>query len=179
MKIVCIFDDRLFAFHYEGEEYNEYERLLNDWGDISYLRSFVKEHLPAIDYNAYIAKLVDELEELEDFIVDIADDQFADFDQFFAPLYNAEYREVQLSLRKGKLPRLFPRVDFRIYGIKIEENCYVITGGAIKLSQKMQDHELTQAELDKLNLCKKYLVDQDIVNKETFFELTEESDEDN
>ncbi|MNX83532.1 hypothetical protein D3C86_1152980 [compost metagenome] len=152
---------------------------MNNWGNISFLRSFVKEHLPTIDHNKYINSLIDELEELEDFIIDIADNYQADFDQFFAPLYNSEYKEVQLSLRKGKLPRIFPRAEFRIYGIKIDENCYVITGGAIKLSQKMQDHELTQLELDKMDLCKKYLIEQEILNKETFFELIEESNEDN
>lgn len=179
MKIVSIFDDRLFSFHYAGEEYNEYERLLANWGDIRFLRHFVKEHLPTIDHNAYIISLINELEELEDFIIDIAENQQADFNQFFAPLYNAEYREVELSLRKGKLARIFPRAEFRIYGIKIDDNCYVITGGAIKLSQKMQEHELTQLELNKLNVCRRYLIEQDILNKETFFELIEESHEDN
>lgn len=33
MKIVSIFAYRLFAFQYDGEGLNEYDRLMNLWGD--------------------------------------------------------------------------------------------------------------------------------------------------
>lgn len=45
----------------------------------------------------------------------------------------------------------------RIYAIRVEPNVYIITGGAIKLTAKMQDREHTQRELDKLNACRDFL----------------------
>ena len=44
MKIVTIFAPWLFAFHYMGEEDNEYERLLSLWIDTEYVRSFLNEN---------------------------------------------------------------------------------------------------------------------------------------
>lgn len=40
MKIVSIFAERLFSFHYENEDSNEYERLLDIWTDVSYLMDY-------------------------------------------------------------------------------------------------------------------------------------------
>jgi hypothetical protein len=37
MKIISIFEERLFAFHWEGEEMNELARLLSCWNDVDYL----------------------------------------------------------------------------------------------------------------------------------------------
>ena len=41
MKIVRIFDNRLFAFQWDEEETNELDRLLTCWNEVSYLYQFV------------------------------------------------------------------------------------------------------------------------------------------
>ena len=55
----------------------------------------------------------------------------------------------------------------RIYAIKIESNCYIITGGAIKLTRTMQEHRDTLIELQKLNKLKNFLIHQGILDKDS------------
>ena len=40
MKIVAIFDNRLFAFHYSKEKQNDLKRLLTLWNDPQYIIEF-------------------------------------------------------------------------------------------------------------------------------------------
>lgn len=72
-----------------------------------------------------------------------------------------------LSLQKGKIKRN----QLRLYAIKIDDDCFVITGGAIKMSQKMDEHEDTALELVKLNNARIYLNSKDVFNQDSFFEL--------
>jgi hypothetical protein len=45
----------------------------------------------------------------------------------------------------------------RIYAIRIDQNLFVITGGAIKLTRTMNDRDHLLKELDKLELVKGFL----------------------
>lgn len=49
----------------------------------------------------------------------------------------------------------------RLYAIRLGENCYIITGGAIKLTHHMRRDHL-QAELKKLKLVQTFLQNNDI-----------------
>lgn len=84
---------------------------------------------------------------------------------FFRPLYNNEYQQKQLSLRKGR-ERLL-----RLYAIRIDVNCFVITGGAIKLTRSMQDRWHTKLELVKLERAKAFLTDNGIFDSDSYFEF--------
>lgn len=57
---------------------------------------------------------------------------------------------------------------------RIEPNVYIVTGGAIKLTAKMQDREHTIIELDKLNACKRFLQQNGIFDKDSFIDYFEE-----
>ena len=59
----------------------------------------------------------------------------------------------------------------RLYAIMLESGHYIITGGAIKQSQKMLDDTLTQQELNKLEKCLIYLKAQGVTDIVTFSEL--------
>ena len=61
----------------------------------------------------------------------------------------------------------------RVYAIRIERNAFVVTGGGIKLVQRMQEREHLQKELDKLELIKQYLIDKEIIDREDFVEFFE------
>jgi hypothetical protein len=58
----------------------------------------------------------------------------------------------------------------RIYAIKIESNCFLITGGAIKLTHTMQEHPDTLLELKKLNKVKNFLINEGILDKDSIEE---------
>ena len=74
--------------------------------------------------------------------------------------------------------RNWSRIDhaswLRIYAIRLEKNVFVVTGGAIKLTHTMQERVHTQLELDKLNLCRQYLVDNGVFDSESFISMIEE-----
>ena len=62
----------------------------------------------------------------------------------------------------------------RVYAIRLEKNVFVITGGAIKLTHTMQDRLHTQEELNKLNQCRQYLLDNGVFDSDSFISMIEE-----
>lgn len=60
-----------------------------------------------------------------------------------------------------------------MYAIKIDEDIFVITGGAIKLplQHMMQDREHTNVELQKIKRAQDYLKAQNIFDEDSFYEF--------
>ena len=58
-----------------------------------------------------------------------------------------------------------------MYAIRIDTNCFVITGGAIKVTRTMQQHPETNNELQKLEKCKNYLQSKGVFDDASFFEI--------
>ena len=56
----------------------------------------------------------------------------------------------------------------RIYAIKLEPGIYVVTGGAIKLTRTMQEREQTQVELARMEKVRRYLIENEISDKDSF-----------
>jgi hypothetical protein len=106
---------------------------------------------------------------MEDLINDIAESD-GQFKRLFIPLKYSETNKT-ISLRKGKINHN----RLRLYAIKIIDELFIITGGAIKISQRMQDHPSTAQELSKLFEARLYLDINDTHNKDAFFELIAES----
>jgi hypothetical protein len=172
MKIVSIFADKLFAFHYPSEEQNEYMRLLDLWTP-EYLVGFAEENKkyikpPDLPIEVFINRVLDDVETLEDEVERHATNASAVLDVCFRSLYNQENCGKILSLQKKKCRYL------RLYAIRIDKNCYVITGGAIKLTATMQEHPLTLNELEKLKQCKNYLQSQSVFDNDSFYEFISE-----
>lgn len=169
MKIVPIFAEKLFSFHYEGEVLNEYDRLLTLWNDVFYLREFLNANKmdikPGKSINQIARQILEDSYQIEDTLISIAEQPKGLLDMFFRPLYNNEYQQKQLSLRKGR-ERLL-----RLYAIRIDVNCFVITGGAIKLTRSMQDRWHTKLELVKLERAKAFLTDNGIFDSDSYFEF--------
>ena len=59
----------------------------------------------------------------------------------------------------------------RIYALRIDKNCFVITGGAIKFTHLMQDRKHTQLELNKIEMCRNYLKENGIIDADSFYEF--------
>ncbi len=96
-------------------------------------------------------------------------------DELFKPLDITDTRMSELTREKARnWDRDRHASWLRIYAIRLEPNVYVVTGGAIKLSRKMQEREHTALELDKLNRCKAYLKANGVFDQDSFVELTNE-----
>jgi hypothetical protein len=168
VKFACIFENQLYSFHYDEYNENEYERNLNHWSNTSYLFEFAKEN-NIQDIVAFVDEISDNLEELEDLINEIAESS-GQFKRLFISLKYSETNKT-ISLRKGKINHN----RLRLYAIKLIDELFIITGGAIKMSQRMPDHPGTAGELVKLSAARQYLDLNDIHNEDAFFELIAES----
>ena len=51
---------------------------------------------------------------------------------------------------------------------ELEPGCYIITGGAIKLTRTMQEREHTLRELAKMEKVRSHLLTNNIVDKDSF-----------
>ncbi len=171
MKIVNIFAYRLFAFHYDGEVDNEYDRLLDLWTDTEYVRQFLKENEQDIPVPKTKRQFIDYIREdaqsIDEKLINITTSDDEILSQFFQPLHNSEYQIKVLSLQKGRENCL------RLYAIKISDDMFVITGGAIKLPLQhlMEDRKHTGKELQKIKQAKDYLRMNDIFDEDSFYEF--------
>lgn len=169
MKIVHIFAKKLYAFHFEGETHNELSKLLNEWNNREYLYHFLKANSTDIprgeDIFTLSEKISEDANKIDDTLHEICSDESKKLNSFFKPLNNEEYRILTISEQKGRKNYL------RIYALRIDDNCFVITGGAIKLTQKMQDRKHTEKELSKIKTCRNFLKVNDIVDEESFYEF--------
>lgn len=164
MKIVTIFDDQLFAIHYQNEIENEFDRLLELWTDVSFLIAYAKKN-DQKDIAGFVNKILLDVEQIQDFLENLNQNNHP-FVFYFEPLQNSEQAKI-LAFHKGKIRRN----QLRFYAIKIDENCFLITGGAIKMSQKMNEHPDTLNELNKLIKVRAYLQANGVFDDASFFEL--------
>lgn len=170
MKIINIFaNEKLYAFHYEGEEDHELDRLLISWTEPEYLHKFLKANAKDIPNNKSLNQIFNEIQdnadEIEDLLIEIAESNERQFEEFFKALDNNEYKVLELSRQKGRKNYL------RIYALRIDKNCFVITGGAIKFTHLMQDRKHTQQELNKIEMCRNYLKENGIIDADSFYEF--------
>lgn len=164
MKIVTIFDDRLYAIQYQNEIDNEFDRLMELWTDITFLFAFAKKnHLKNVA--EFVNKILLDVEQIQDFLESLQQYNHP-FGFYFEPLQNSEQTKI-LAFHKGKIRQN----QLRFYAIKIDDDCFLITGGAIKMSQKMMDHPDTARELEKLIKVRAYLNENGVFDDASFFEL--------
>jgi hypothetical protein len=170
MKIVCIFASGLFAMQYKGKSLNELARLIELWNDPKYIEQWLwvnQNDFASSDLDELASRLIEDAFTLEEMLLEALE---VGLDKVFRPLHNLA--SAQLFISKEKLRKNY----FRLYAIRIDVNCYVITGGAIKAPMvlKMQERAYLKQELDKLEFVHGFLKGHQIVDKESFYEMLEE-----
>jgi hypothetical protein len=178
MKIVSIFAENLFAFHFDDEEENEFARLLGEngiWMNPISLFQFVEEHKEDVPKYENIdelpEKLIESAHDINDILKQITHGNTATISGFFKPLHNQAYRQAILVSQKGR------KTYLRLYALKIDDNCFAITGGTIKFTHLLKDKPHTQTELQKLEKCKAFLKEQDVFDSDSFYELLMEDND--
>ena len=173
-------NERLWAVRYDDCLDNVLDFILGQWNDVIWLRSFFKENIDDLasyfkitDVNQAIYDTIEDSERLQCLILDISPD--ADLDKIFRPLENSRTSEMILGKEKARL-RNTPRHAswLRIYAIKLETGIYVITGCAIKLTRTMQEREHTLVELARMEKVRRFLLDNDIADKDSFVDYLNE-----
>ena len=185
----AVFDElELQSFGVNGNSYdfnpvfadlNEFDKLFALWSSPTYLVEFYEENLTYFedDYWAGIT--------ITRFVIDVKQSLPHIKKQLYEsmennslsglaePLDESEangrlFRSIRVKFKQGDI---FHRFAFRIYAIEIEENtCYLITGGAIKITQQMSQAQNTLVELKKMDYAYRELDEHHVNTKETFID---------
>lgn len=164
----------LWAVRYDNCLDNVLDTILDQWNDVVWLRSFFRQNIGDLasyfritDVNQAIYDTIDDSDRLQCLIMDISPE--ANLDEIFRPLENSRTSEMLLGKEKARL-RDTPRHAswLQIYAIKLDPGIYIITGGAIKLTRTMQEREHTLVELARMENVRKYLLENDITDMDSF-----------
>lgn len=183
MKFDKITDNgNLWAVRYDNCLDNVLDTILDQWNDVAWLRKFFKQNIEDLasyfkitDVNQAIYDTIEDSERLQCLIMDISPD--ANFDEIFRPLDNYRNSEMLLGKEKARLHNHSHSRHaswLRIYAIKLEPGIYVITGGAIKLTRTMQEREHTLVELARMEKVRRFLLDNDIIDNDSFSDYLHE-----
>lgn len=185
MEIVRIFDDEdcLLSVQYDLSEIDEFSRIFEDWTDIEFLENFFEENKHDLESpfwnNVSIEEAIqltrNEAIKLRNYFYDLSKKtprkRILLFADLFKPLEKHFYDADYLARKKAYGLRIISWL--RIYALKIGKDMYLITGGTIKLTEKMDDRKHTKTELQKIDYCKQYLKDEGIIDEEGMIELLE------
>lgn len=164
MKIVDIFVDDFEGLHsswFSMEALCEYDRLFDLWFDRNYLLNYCKANSVYIfnDYwrfnrlEQFIEMVVDEADKLLEMFDDFAANGFGPdsgiLQTIFLPLDNS-FKNVPV-LQETKAKAETNKGKLRLYALRVDKNTFVLTGGCIKLTHRMEEHKDTQQELEKLS----------------------------
>lgn len=169
MKLVRIFvlegkEDGIWSIHLEDEQQNEFDKFFDLMNEIRYLQKFFEENKRDL-ISGFFGKMttteaalrtLEEIEEMEDALYSYSEQGFSGnancLQHLFKPLNNFEYAICNHQISKARLKRGW----LRIYAIRLAQNCYLVTGGAIKITYNMERKHL-QDELIKLERAKTFL----------------------
>lgn len=172
-------NEHIYAFRYDGEDNNVLEQLFEQWNDTLYLHGFFTNHIKDLSYfgvetvKLAIHDTLDDAEMLEDLFLD--GNEATNYELVFKPLDNNVYQEMLLGKSKARRLNRKEHVSWlRIYAIRVDKNIYVITGGAIKLSHKMEERNETLKERARLDQCRNFLKEQGVFDDDSFNDFIEE-----
>lgn len=174
----------IWSARYDDAGSDEFALVFNNWNDVEYLESFFEKNKrdliffrrSPITVEQAVRKTLIEAKRLETSLREIALTGYTDSSKalqtIFFPLHNHDLRVSELQKTKAK-PHPYKGPSWlRLYAIRLGANTFVVTGGAIKLTQKMQERSHTLLELKKMDLVKKYLVEQGISAEADFGSIT-------
>lgn len=167
MKFKSIFANKLYSLilpENEEEGIHEFGRMLDLWNDVEYLKKYYDDNKHIIKNNPYLS-FITSIQEFVDLVLDEVEElellfeiHFTKntFEQFFEYLHK-KVTDENKDLRKAKQSVL------RIYAIKLKlEQQYIVTGGAIKITDTMQNHPDTEQQLITLKKVQEFIKENNI-----------------
>ena len=173
-------NNTLWAAHYKGDDGNALQILFEQWSDPEWLVDFfltnmadLESYFKITDINQAIYDTIDDNQRIQCLILDLSPE--ADLDKIFRPLENSRTNEMLLGKEKARIKDRPEHVSWlRIYAVKLEPGCYIITGGAIKLTCTMQEREHTLKELNKMEQVRNYLISNNAIDADGFVDFLSE-----
>ncbi len=177
------FENNEFIENYE--QTNEFNRLFNNWQDPEYLEDFFNKHKQDLQKEFFnnisvedaILKTIDDAYEFQQKILSISEngkeDIFQSLQTLFKPLNNNEKEIFPIPDYQKSKAYGSQKSWLRMYAIRLEENVFIITGGAIKLTKTMNEREHLKKELKKLKEVKQFLISEGIIDNDSIIDYLE------
>lgn len=174
MEISVIFAESLYSFKYDNFYESEYEKKLFHWQDFEHIyNKGIENNIAVSQIDQFFDEIFFDREYLIKKIKNCVDDKTL-YD-IFKPLKNYSSNIIKFEESKGKI-----FVDYkkrlsrlRLYSLRIDNSCFIITGGVIKFTLKMKDHQDTVDELERIELCRSYLLDNEFTEDDIIDNLYE------
>ncbi len=177
-----LFDTEINAVDEDGitisnENLHEFRRLFDFWNDQIRLREFFEQNVAdlndvywdGITIDEAIVKTRAEAKELEHILLEYAEKgktiRLKNLSMLFKPLSDGR---IEKEFEKDKVKVDGKKSWIRLYAIRIEANFFLVCGGAIKLRKTLNDRTYLLKELDKIEITRKYLMDEDNEKLEIF-----------
>lgn len=179
MRIVEIIPPYLYSMQYDNEPLDEYHRVFRDWHEASFLAEFFRlnaEYLQQPFWKEYFSEPEDAAKDvivdataLERYINQLADNakngETPDFESYFQPLEGKYIYEWKLIPMKGY--GTGKPTFIRLYAIRMEENCYLVVYGGLKLADTIQNSPVLKTEVFKrIDQTLAYLKQEGITEQE-------------
>ena len=178
INIFAIIKDSLLAVQFDFEQSDEFSVLFNKWNDVEFLEKFFEEHKEDLNSGFYgevtieeaVFRTIEEANKFEIYIKDIANRGKRNpnstlQDLVFTPLSKSD---TSIGHLKTKAYGNEDKTWLRVYAIEIASNLYIVSGGAIKLTETMNQREHLLLELKKLNATIEYLNEIGFETKEDY-----------
>lgn len=179
MNIIGIHKPYLYSVKFEGEESDEFSRILEELTDVSAVHEFLEANKDIFDayYSRYFnntleaaEQIAEEADEVEDYLEILKcnteigkEPDYNTFFQFLNGIYKCDVKYIPMkAYGVNYRPSLI-----RLYAIRIEPNVYIIVDGGIKLCRKIQDSPgLKETVFKKINKVREYLQINGIIDSE-------------
>ena len=142
---------------------SELDKILECWRDVEWIRGFfiqyredLKEFEPTLKVKPAVRQAMTEAEGIYDRLIEFSEKD--KLEELFKPLDNKEEEQSRYEFQKLKAKEGRRKSMLRLYAVKFRD-WYVVTGGAIKLTKQMDERPHLKAQLDKLELVRKFLQD--------------------
>lgn len=165
---------------YAGEPWDEFRRTFNDWDNIEYLEGFFETHKSQLGKSIYapitveeaVLRTVAEASLFEKHVLEAAENPSREntLELVFQPLHKQLFSN---TYTESKAYGVGQRSWLRVYGIRVADGLYVVSGSGIKLTKSMQEAEHLKLELRKLEATRDYLKANGITDSDDlgFFEI--------
>jgi hypothetical protein len=157
-KIITTFEiqkNSLYAVQFEGDDEDIFAKTFNLWNDIEYLEEFFENNQKHLNQSIFgypnveiaVSKTLEEAHQFESTILKAAKTKRQLGNIVFHKL--SKY-DNSTQHTKSKAYGSKSKSWLRIYALCLSDNIFIVTGGAIKLTLKMQGNPILEKELRRL-----------------------------
>lgn len=180
MQILPIFteqDEGVYSIALDGSQQDVLTVLRDDWSNPEFVRNFFKKNKHLLDQPRYSDFTVNEasmktledaiilFEQLENYARSGFESDYENLSDFFKPLHK---NETNLPTYQASKTYGISIKDswLRLYAIRLDVNCYLITGGGFKLVAAMQDDNYLTEQLNIIKETQQYLESMGVIYPE-------------